>query len=154
MSKFLDELFDDMEITANVLDVYDGDTITIETNIPNAITSSDGKPFLIKLKCRMLGYDSPEIRTRDGNEKRMAYISKNVLVDKILNKTVKIKTRGLEKYGRLLGTVFLDDININEFMTGGNYGYVYGGKTKPKVKYNEDNTFEINNITYKMSEKK
>ena len=151
MSKFLDELFDDIEIVANVLDVYDGDTITIETNIPNAITSTDGKPFRIKLKCRLLGYDSPEIRTRDDNEKRMGYISKDVLSNKILNKEVRIKTQGLEKYGRLLGTVFLDDENINEFMVGGNYGYIYGGKNKPKVKYHDDNTFEINGTTYKMS---
>ena len=131
------------------MDVYDGDTITIETNIPNAYTLKK-KAFPVKLKCRMLGYDSPEIRTKDINEKRMAHISKEVLKKKILNKKVKIQAAGMEKYGRLLGTVFLEEENVNTFMTGGNYGYIYGGKHKPKVKYYEDNTFEIDSVKYKM----
>ncbi len=149
MSRYLDEIFNNIRLKATVIDVYDGDTCTIETEFPG-VKKDDGSPLLIKFKLRMMGYDTAEKRTRDENEKRIAYLCRDVLSDKILNKQVQVFCQSLDKYGRLLGTITCAGENVNDFMVNGNYGYIYGGKTKEKVTYNEDDSYIINGVTYRI----
>ena len=51
-------------------------------------------------------------------------------VFKLNTKLIKIKSHGWDKYGRLLGEIFVDNQNINEDMINNNYGYRYDGGTK------------------------
>ena len=82
----------------------------------------------------MSGYDSPELRTKDEEEKKAAIIARDVLKNKILNKIVDIHCGKFDKYGRLLGNIYYNKTNINEWMITNNYGYIYNGGTK--IKFN------------------
>jgi endonuclease YncB( thermonuclease family) len=114
---------------AKVVDVYDGDTITV--SIINNFT-------IQKHKLRMLGYDSPEMKPRlnipnRAEEIEKAKQAKNFLNNLILNKVVLADINGFDKYGRLLGTIFYDTKNINQVMLDNGHGYVYNGGTKRKA---------------------
>ena len=49
------------------------------------------------------------------------------------NQLIYVKCGEFDKYGRLLGTIFInkkDKISVNEMMINNNFGYVYNGGTK------------------------
>lgn len=127
-----------------VLDVYDGDTITIGFNL---------KGFnIIKLKCRLLGIDTPEMKGSSDENIKKAIDARNYLIKEVSNivinssnnytrneiknflgnskKTINCLFDDMDKYGRLLITLYDDDgNNINTKMI--NKGYAkkyYGGK--------------------------
>lgn len=121
-----------------VIKVYDGDTITVAIEIHNKI---------YKYSLRMLGYDSPEMKPPKNQKNRddeikAAKASKEALINKIGYKIIKVKLEDFDKYGRLLGTVYLGNgymccesyENINEYMIHNSYGYPYDGGTKKKFK--------------------
>lgn len=114
-----------LTLTGNVLckvvDVYDGDTVTVAFRLES--TS-------YKLKVRLFGIDAPEIRTQDAVEKRDALISRDVLRNKVLNKLVWLECKGKEKYGRLLGVLYDENKkeNINEYMVIKHHAVPYDGK--------------------------
>ena len=83
---------------AEVVDVYDGDTITCVVDL--------GFNTSTKIKVRLLGIDTPEIRTKDLEEKEKGYITKNWLCDRILNKKVLLQTKDKGKFGRWLGVIW------------------------------------------------
>ena len=126
-----------------VIKIYDGDTITVAMEIHKKI---------YKYSLRMLGYDSPEMKppknqpNRD-DEIKAAKEAKQVLMDKIGNKIVRIELEDFDKYGRLLGTVYLQSgylccgitENINKYMIDNNYGYPYEGGTKKKFEIGQKN---------------
>ena len=51
------------------------------------------------------------------------HYSKNQLKDLLLQNTkiIKVKSHGWDKYGRFLGEIFVDDVNINEEMINKKY---------------------------------
>tara|TARA_S200000501_G_C20725822_1_gene700547 strand:- start:107 stop:553 length:447 start_codon:yes stop_codon:yes gene_type:complete len=114
-----------------VVDIYDGDTCTI--------IFKNNRKFQ-KYKVRMNGYDSPEMKPNKNIKNRSTIIknaknAKLALSNMILNKIVTIECGPWDKYGRLLGTIYIKynnkQLNINKWMIENNYGYVYnGGKKK------------------------
>ena len=92
-----------------VIKVYDGDTITIATQVYD-------DPTMYRFSVRLLGINAPEIRTRDADEKRSAKVAQQVLSDAVIGKNVTLKNVTVEKYGRLLADVYLGDQNINEYL--------------------------------------
>jgi len=117
-------------VIAKVVDVYDGDSVTV-------VFKYNGK--LRRFKIRMYGYDTPEIRTKDIQEKEAAIKARDILRTKILGKLVKLECGEFDKYGRLLGTIFSvsDDECINKFMVESKLGYEYFGKTKKEFNLSE-----------------
>lgn len=99
-----------------ILSVYDGDTCTITFNFNDKY---------YKWKCRLYGINSPEIRTLDKTEKNRGYEARDYLKSRIDGKIVTITFHGFEKYGRLLGTIYLDGININQEMIEKKYAVSY-----------------------------
>ena len=105
-----------------VVKVYDGDTITINMFL---------KKKLYQFSVRMFGYNSPEIRTSDPDEKKAGYTARDYLAEQILDKIVFIQCGGFDKYGRLLGEIFLSkkDVkskkSINNLMVEQNHGEIY-----------------------------
>jgi endonuclease YncB( thermonuclease family) len=115
---------------SKIVRVYDGDTCF-------AVFKLDKE--YVKFKIRMEGYDSPEMKPALDSknrecEKKSAQRSKEELEKRVLNKIVKLHCGKWDKYGRLLGTIFIDNININEYMINNGFGYVYGGGTKKEFK--------------------
>ena len=113
-----------------VTKVVDGDTIDVEIDLGFDISFSS--------RVRLAGIDTPESRTTDKMEKALGLEAKDYLKKQIESaKTVVIKTEKMdssEKYGRILGWVFLDGSNIsmNEKMIEDGHAWGYLGDTKVK----------------------
>ena len=110
--------------------VVDGDTIDVDIDLGFDISFSS--------RVRLAGIDTPESRTTDKMEKALGLEAKAYLKHEIESaKKVVIKTEKMdssEKYGRILGWVFLDDsaVSLNEKMIADGYAWAYLGDTKVK----------------------
>jgi micrococcal nuclease len=110
--------------------IVDGDTIDVDIDLGFDISFSS--------RVRLAGIDTPESRTKDKMEKTLGLESKEYLKKLIYEaKTVIIKTEKMnssEKYGRILGWVFLDgsDVSLNQKMIDDGYAWGYMGETKVK----------------------
>lgn len=107
-----------------VIKVYDGDTITIASKLP--IRNSPIYRFSVRLN----GIDTPEMKTKDENEKEIAQKAKEHLSGLIMNKMVELKKVKTEKYGRLLAEVYYKNIHVNANMIVNRYAVKYDGGTK------------------------
>ena len=76
--------------TAKVVSVYDGDTIKVVFSVFEK---------LFKFNCRIQGVDTPEIRTKNKQEKKFGLEIRDKLREKILNKVVIIECGDFDKYG-------------------------------------------------------
>ena len=115
-------------VKAKIVRVYDGDTCFAVFKLNNDF---------VKFKIRMEGYDSPEIKpaldiSNREKVKKEAKQSKEALEKQILHKIVTLHCGKWDKYGRLLGTIYVDDerINVNQYMINNGFGYTYDGGTK------------------------
>jgi micrococcal nuclease len=110
--------------------VIDGDTIDVVIDL--------GFSILFESRVRLAGIDTPESRTADKREKALGLEAKKFLADKIKDaKNIVIKTEKLdssEKYGRILGWLYLDGNgnSVNHEMIEKGYAWGYLGDTKVK----------------------
>ena len=112
-----------------VTKVVDGDTIDVLLDM--------GFDIKYKSRVRLFGIDTPESRTRNKEEKVRGLLSKVYLKDAIKKaKKLTIKThKGSEtgKFGRILGEIFADGINLNLKMCTEGYAVQYYGQNKSLV---------------------
>ena len=110
--------------------VVDGDTIDVDIDLGFSISYSQ--------RVRLAGIDTPESRTSDKFEKTLGLESKEYLKTKLKDaKDIIIKTQkpdSSEKYGRILGWLYVDGaaISVNEQMIQDGYAWGYMGETKVK----------------------
>jgi endonuclease YncB( thermonuclease family) len=83
------------ELVGRVVGVADGDTITV-------LDASNTKH-----KIRLSGIDAPEKRQAFGT------VSKQYLVNMVFNKSVVINWQKNDRYGRIIGKVLVDDVDVN-----------------------------------------
>ena len=112
-----------------VVDIYDGDTIKVVFDLNGSF---------YRWTVRMLGYNSPEMRVSVNNPardtiKQLAIDSRDFLKSVIQNndQLVYIKCGGFDKYGRLLGTIYInqnDKVSVNQLMIDNHKGIPYDGK--------------------------
>jgi micrococcal nuclease len=113
-----------------VTNIVDGDTIDVEIDLGFDISFSS--------RVRLAGIDTPESRTTNKAEKVLGLEAKEYVKSKIKDaKEVVIKTEKMdssEKYGRILGWLFLDGskVSVNEQMIADGYAWGYLGDTKVK----------------------
>ena len=113
-----------------VTKVVDGDTIDVVIDL--------GFDISFTSRVRLAGIDTPESRTRDLAEKTLGLESKKYLADRIkAAKNVVIRTEKInssEKFGRILGWLYLDgeSNSINHEMIEKGYAWGYLGDTKVK----------------------
>lgn len=113
-----------------VLAVIDGDTIDVDIDL--------GFDISITKRVRLAGIDTPESRTSDKYEKSLGLESKALLKQKLASaQTIVIRTEkpdSSEKYGRVLGWLYLDndETSFNETMIATGYAWSYLGDTKVK----------------------
>lgn len=121
------ELFSENKtFNAKVLNCYDGDTITIAFNF-------NGNFF--QKSCRIFGLDTPEIKTKDENEKYAGIKAKKYLENLILHKIITVKCEGKDKYGRILASIYYEGENIGEKIINAGFGYRYDGGKKQKMNF-------------------
>lgn len=82
-------------LSGRVVGVADGDTITVldSTNTQH--------------KIRLDGIDAPEKKQAFGN------VSKKSLSDLVFNKDVEVDWQKVDRYGRKVGKVIIDDVDVN-----------------------------------------
>ena len=107
-----------------VIKVYDGDTITIASKMPY-----ENSP-LFRFQVRLNGIDTPEIKSKNENENRLAKNARDSLSQLIMHKIITLQNVKNEKYGRILADVYLDDLHINQWMIDQQFAVAYDGKTK------------------------
>jgi micrococcal nuclease len=114
----------------NVTNVVDGDTIDVLIDL--------GFDILFQSRVRLAGIDTPESRTRDLKEKALGLESKEYLKKQLKDaKSVIIKTEKMnstEKFGRILGWLYVngDTVSLNDKMINDGYAWGYLGDTKVK----------------------
>jgi micrococcal nuclease len=114
----------------NLSKVVDGDTIDVDIDLGFDISFSS--------RVRLAGIDTPESRTADKAEKVLGLEAKEYLKSKFKDaKSIVIKTEKMdssEKYGRILGWIFVDgqDVSVNQQMINDGYAWGYLGETKVK----------------------
>ena len=111
-----------------VLRVVDGDTIDADIDL--------GFDISLTKRVRLSGVDTPESRTTDLKEKALGLEVKEWLKKNLDGKkNILIKTElpdSTEKYGRILGRLYVDDVCLNDRMIAEGYAWEYSGGTKKK----------------------
>ena len=122
--------FDGLNVEAKVVDVYDGDTCTI-------VFFFKGEP--IKVRCRLMGINAPEMRPSRNMEDREEYIQQAVRArnrfiqllvpestldtdysrDQIRellrqSRSVRCRLGEFDKYGRVLISISVEDGGVGE----------------------------------------
>jgi endonuclease YncB( thermonuclease family) len=113
-------------IGGKVVKVYDGDTFTLASKLPNADSP------IYRFSIRLNGIDAPEIKGKSQAEKELAVKSRGALNKLIMNKIVRLENISIEKYGRILADVYVDNICVNEYMIDNKYAIKYDGGTKKR----------------------
>ena len=113
-----------------VKNVVDGDTIDVVIDL--------GFDILFASRVRLAGIDTPESRTTDKAEKALGIEAKEYLKKQLKDaKSVVIRTEKMnssEKYGRILGWVYIngESESVNNKMINDGYAWGYLGETKVK----------------------
>ena len=113
--------------------VVDGDTVDALIDL--------GFDTWVKKRIRYKGIDTWESRTKDLDEKKLGLAAKDrnkELLESVSSKPgyFRLRSHGVGKYGRVLGEIFIKDIegieyNINQTLIDEGHAYVYdGGKKK------------------------
>jgi micrococcal nuclease len=115
------------EYNCKVKRVVDGDTVDVLIDL--------GFDIAYASRVRLYGIDTPESRTRDKDEKARGFISKDFLKSWLDKGSVVIRTRKDKKgkFGRILGEMVVDDININELMIEEHHAVKYHGQSKDDI---------------------
>jgi micrococcal nuclease len=114
----------------NVTKIVDGDTIDVVIDL--------GFDIYFSSRVRLAGIDAPESRTRNLKEKALGLESKDYLKKRLEQATnIVIRTEKVnssEKYGRILGWIYLDGEtkSVNHEMIEKGYAWEYLGDTKLK----------------------
>ena len=113
-----------------VKNVVDGDTIDVVIDL--------GFDIMFASRVRLAGIDTPESRTTDKAEKVLGLEAKEYLKKHLKDaKSVVIRTEKMdssEKYGRILGWVYVngESESLNNKMINDGYAWGYLGETKIK----------------------
>ena len=113
--------------------VVDGDTVDALIDL--------GFDTWVKKRIRYKGIDTWESRTKDLDEKKLGLAAKDrnkELLESVSSKPgyFRLRSHGVGKYGRVLGEIFVKDIegieyNVNQTLIDEGHAYVYdGGKKK------------------------
>lgn len=96
------------EIIGQVVGVSDGDTITILDNLDKG-----------RFRVRLYGIDAPEKRQAFGNK------AKGYLSGLIFGKQVTVRYSSIDRYGRIVGRIYLDKKDIALAMLSAGYAWHY-----------------------------
>jgi len=133
--------FDGKTFFTKILDVYDGDTLTMTIRVDNCN---------FKTNCRLNGIDCDEMKSRNHLERTNAKKARQYLIFLLTDRKIEIDSTRREiqdlfstdkclvkvccgkfdKYGRILVTIWKNDVCINDEMIRQNFAVSYDGKTK------------------------
>ena len=101
--------------------VVDGDTVDALVDL--------GFDTWKKVRIRMMGMNAPESRTRDLEEKKLGLATKSRLIELLGDGDFILQSHGVGKYGRCLGTLWIEDVDVNKTLISEGHAVEYhGGK--------------------------
>ena len=112
----------------SIVKIIDGDTFDCIMDL--------GFDVLLEARVRMMGIDTPESRTRDLEEKKFGLLAKEYLIEKLDGEELIVTTEvdnEKGKFGRILGWVWADGVNINNQMIIDHMAVAYEGQSKDDV---------------------
>lgn len=94
---------------------------------------------MYRFHIRLLGIDTPEMKSKNPEEKKLAYMARDFLQTLVLNKNIRLENISTDKYGRILAYVITEEgINVSDMMLDKRFAVVYdGGKKKSPENWNE-----------------
>lgn len=103
----------DYRYMATVRSCYDADTCRLDISLGLGITAQN-------VQIRLYGIDAPELR---GDERPEGLAARDALLDRTSGRRVLLQTveDDTGKYGRLLGILWLDGENMNEWLVERGY---------------------------------
>ena len=107
--------------------VVDGDTIRAEAK---------GK----EIKIRLVEIDEPEMKQPFGEQ------SKNFLNRLLYEKDVTLIAQGEDRYGRVLGNIFSNELNVNMLMVKFGFAWVYDEYAKNYSLYKHQDQAKAENL--------
>ena len=135
------------EYSCTVDRVVDGDTCDVTLDL--------GFDILYRSRVRLYGIDTPESRTRNKDEKVRGKLSSAFLQkaidngEKVIIETKLKDSRG--KFGRVLGNVIVDGVNINQAMINSYLAVAYFGQSKDDIEaehlVNREKLIELGQFT-------
>ena len=109
------------EYKAKLLRVIDGDTIDCVIDL--------GFNVRLKERVRLKGIDTPEVRTKDLDEKAKGLAAKNRVIEifRGAGEFTIVTEIHKGKYGRILGTIMLPDrkVSLNQMLLDEGHAEVY-----------------------------
>lgn len=120
--------------------------ISAETLQGKAVKVADGDTFTLlvdgsaQYRVRLVEIDAPESNQPYGQQ------SKQILLGLIAQKTVQVNVSGTDRYGRILGRVYVGEIDVNREMVSRGAAWVY-------VRYMKDQSLLVDEAAAKKSNK-
>ena len=93
---------DGYEVEALVCKVFDGDSIQAVFALPMCPEFQER----YRWSCRIAGIDTPELRSKDTEVRKLAFAARDLVKDLVLGKTVRLVLGEFDKYGRVLCKVY------------------------------------------------
>jgi len=86
-------------------------------------------------RVRLYGIDTPESRTRDLEEKKYGLAAKEFLTKWLSAGNITLKTHkdAEGKFGRILGELWYNDVNINQKLIEEHHAVGYHGQSKDEI---------------------
>ena len=116
------------EYRCEITRVVDGDTVDAIIDL--------GFDVSYKSRVRLYGIDTPESRTRDLDEKARGKLAGKFLSDAILhadNLIIQTKLDKKGKFGRVLGVIVADDVDLNQALIDNHLAVAYTGQSKDDI---------------------
>ncbi len=106
---------------AKCLRVVDGDTIDAHVDL--------GFDTWKKVRIRFRGINTPESRTRDLEEKKRGLAAKDFVVEALKknDNMFVLNSYGVGKFGRCLGELIIEDVNLNKLLITEGHAVEYSG---------------------------
>ena len=126
------------EYKVKIRRIVDGDTVDVDIDL-------GFDTILSKQRIRLYGIDTPESRTRDKEEKFYGKLSAKFLKEQCKNSSEIFLKTYLDKkgkFGRILGELIVDGVNINKMMIEKYMAVEYYGQSKDEI----DKEHQINRV--------
>jgi len=107
-------------ITGKIVNVADGDTVTLLT--------ANNKQIRIRLNC----IDAPEKSQAFGKK------SKESLINLVAGKYVTVQKHDVDRYGRVVGTIYLDNTDVNLLQVKNGLAWVYDRYCNDRTYYDAE----------------
>ncbi len=104
------------DFSGQVVAILDGDTIDVLV---------DQRP----VRVRLAQIDAPEKRQAFGTR------SRQMLAELVFRKAVRVDEAGHDRYGRVIGTIYVGDLNVNAQMVRQGMAWVYRQYENDKMLY-------------------